>query len=146
MTAAVHRSLSLLSVVFLGLHVVTALIDPYAVVHVTSVVVPFVGSGNPLWVGLGTVSLDLVGTSLLRRRIGVRLWRAIHWLAYLSWPTAFAHTLGMGSDVGQGWFVLLFGLCLGANALSVAWRLTASRGKPARGEGRARAAAGPSPS
>jgi hypothetical protein len=27
----------------------------------------------------------------MRERIGVRLWRAIHWTAYASWPLAVVH-------------------------------------------------------
>jgi hypothetical protein len=41
-TASLHRSISLLAVVFLGIHVVTAVADPYAAVGVAAVVVPFV--------------------------------------------------------------------------------------------------------
>ena len=37
-------------------------------------------------------------TSLLRARMRPGTWRAIHWLAYLSWPVALAHTFGMGTD------------------------------------------------
>jgi sulfoxide reductase heme-binding subunit YedZ len=130
-TAGVHRSLSLLAVVFVAVHVVTAVVDSYAGVSVVSVVVPFVGSTKPLWVGFGAVSLDLVValivSSLLRRRIGARAWRAIHWTAYLSWPVAFAHAVGMGSDVGTTWFQGVAVLCSGVVAAAVALRLTGRR-------------------
>jgi sulfoxide reductase heme-binding subunit YedZ len=130
-TAGVHRSLSLLSVVFVAVHVVTAVIDSYAHVSLVSVVVPFVGSSNPLWVGFGAVSLDLVAalivSSLLRRRIGARAWRAIHWTAYLSWPVAFAHAVGMGSDVGTTWFQVVAVVCSGVVAAAVALRLASRR-------------------
>src|SRR2546430_17311440 len=101
--------MSRLSVVFVGIHVVTAVVDPYAAVGVVAVVVPFVGAGNPFWVGLGAVSLDLVAalivSSLLRRHLGYRAWRAIHWVAYLSWPVALAHGLGMGTDAASLWVI-----------------------------------------
>ena len=32
-------------------------------------------------------------------RLGLRTWRAVHWLAYLCWPVALVHGLGTGSDV-----------------------------------------------
>ena len=35
-------------------------------------------------------------TSLARQRLGYRAWRAVHWLAYLAWPVAFAHSLTAG--------------------------------------------------
>jgi methionine sulfoxide reductase heme-binding subunit len=126
-TPAVHRSSSLLSVVFLTIHVATALVDPYAAVSVVAILVPFSGSTAPLWLGLGAVSLDLVAalivSSLLRRRIGVRAWRAIHWLAYLSWPFALAHTLGEGTDAGSTWLRAIAAACVLTVGLTVTWRL-----------------------
>ena len=127
-TAALHRSISLLSVVFVGIHVVTAVVDPYAAVGVVAVVIPFVGAGNPLWVGLGAVSLDLISalivSSLLRRHVGYRRWRAIHWLAYMSWPVALAHGLGMGSDASSLWFRLVAIACIATVSAALAWRLS----------------------
>ena len=117
-----------LSVVFVGIHVVTAVVDPYAAVGVVAVVVPFVGAGNPLWVGLGAVSLDLIAalivSSLLRRHVGYRPWRAIHWLAYMSWPVALAHGLGMGSDASSLWFRLVAIACIATVSAALVWRLS----------------------
>jgi predicted ferric reductase len=126
-TAALHRSISLLSVVFVGVHVVTAVIDPYAAVGLVAIIVPFVGAGNPLWVGLGAVSLDLIAalivSSLLRRRLGYRAWRAIHWVAYVSWPVALAHGLGMGTDAVSLWFRGVAIACIATMFSALAWRL-----------------------
>jgi sulfoxide reductase heme-binding subunit YedZ len=117
-TVALHGSLSLLSVVFVAVHIVTTLLDRYAAVSLAAVFVPFAPAANALWIGLGAVSLDLIAaivtTSLLRRRLGYVGWRATHWLAYLCWPLAFAHSVGMGSDVTDAWFRMLAFLCLGA--------------------------------
>jgi len=134
-TAALHRNISLLAVVFLGIHVATALVDPYAQVSATSVVVPFVGAGKPLWIGLGAVSLDLVAaltvTSLLRRHLGQRAWKGIHWLAYLSWPVALAHGLGIGSDTNALWLRTLTAGCVVLVGSAVVSRLR-SVGGPAK--------------
>jgi methionine sulfoxide reductase heme-binding subunit len=130
-TASVHRSISLLSVVFIGVHVATAVADPYAAVNVVAVVIPFSGSTAPLWLGLGALSLDLIAalilSSLLRRRIGVRAWRTIHWLAYLSWPVALAHTLGEGTDVKSLWLRAVTGFCTATIVAAIVWRLGARR-------------------
>ena len=133
-TAALHRSISLLAVVFVGVHVITAVVDPYAAVGLVAVVVPFVGAGNPLWVGLGAVSLDLIAalivSSLLRRRLGYQGWRAIHWLAYMSWPVALAHAVGMGSDAASLWFLVVVLGCIATVSTALAWRLAKrQRGK-----------------
>ena len=52
---SLHRSISLLSVVFLGVHIGTALVDPYAAVGVAALVVPFVAGKSALWVGFGAL-------------------------------------------------------------------------------------------
>jgi sulfoxide reductase heme-binding subunit YedZ len=130
-TAGVHRSISLLSVVFVGVHVVTAVVDPYAAVSATAAVVPFVGSSQPLWIGLGALSLDLVlaliASSLLRRRLGARAWRAVHWTAYLCWPVAAVHSLGIGSDVGATWLRIIVAGCVGSLGLALVTRVASGR-------------------
>ena len=129
---SLHRSISLLSVVFLGVHIGTALVDPYAAVGVAALVVPFVAGKSALWVGFGALSLDLtfalIVTSLLRRHLSLRVWRGIHWVAYLSWPLALAHSLGTGSDTGTLWLRAIAGVCIGAVVAAVAWRLSRAEG------------------
>jgi methionine sulfoxide reductase heme-binding subunit len=127
-----HRSISLLSVVFLGIHVLTAVVDPYAAVGVAAVVFPFVAGRSAFWAGLGALSLDLtlalIVTSLLRRRLSLRVWRGIHWVAYLSWPLALAHSLGAGSDTGTLWLRVIAGGCVGLVVAAVFWRLRGTDG------------------
>jgi predicted ferric reductase len=111
----VHRSSSLLAVVFLAIHVVTSVLDSFAPISLVDAVVPFAGSYRPLWLGLGALASDLLLavtiTSLLRQRLGHRLWRAIHWLAYTTWPIAVVHALGTGSDVQLAWLQLTCAIC-----------------------------------
>jgi sulfoxide reductase heme-binding subunit YedZ len=131
---ALHRSSSLMAVVFLGIHVGTLLVDPKAELHLVDVVVPFDASYEALWMGLGTLGLDVTAavivTSLLRRWIGVRAWRAVHWLAYVSWPVAILHTAGTGTDRSTWWLVALTGLSIGAVGSAVIWRLAEGFGRP----------------
>jgi sulfoxide reductase heme-binding subunit YedZ len=126
--AAVHRTASLTAVVFLLIHVGTLYFDPYAQLHVVDFLVPFTGAYRPFWLGLGTVGFDLIAalvvTSLLRHRIGLRTWRAIHWLAYLSWPVALSHALGNGTDNGTWWLRAVAALCTLAVLGAVGWRVS----------------------
>jgi sulfoxide reductase heme-binding subunit YedZ len=143
-TMELHRSVSLLAVVFLTVHVLTAVFDPYAQVRLVDVVVPFAGTAQALMLGLGTLALDMfaavIVSSLLLRHISRATWRAIHWLGYGVWPLAFVHMLGMGSDSGTIWLRAIAFASLVAMALALAWRagLTnsgareASRNPPAR--------------
>jgi methionine sulfoxide reductase heme-binding subunit len=126
--AAVHRTASLTAVVFLLIHVGSLYFDPYAQLHLVDFVVPFAGAYRPFWLGLGTVGLDLIAalvvTSLLRQRIGRRTWRAVHWLAYLSWPVALSHALGNGTDNGTWWLRTLAAVCTLTVLAAVGWRVS----------------------
>jgi predicted ferric reductase len=113
---SLHRNVSLLAVVFLGLHILTAVLDSFTSISLLDAVVPFAGSYRPVWLGLGAIASDLLLavaiTSLLRRRLGYASWRAIHWLAYASWPVALLHGFGTGSDVKSAWLLMLSIACL----------------------------------
>ncbi|MFL6098968.1 MAG: ferric reductase-like transmembrane domain-containing protein [Actinomycetales bacterium] len=131
---ALHRSASMMAVAFLAIHVVTLLLDPQAELRLVDLVLPFEVSYRPLWMGLGTVGLDVMAavfvTSLLRHRLGVRAWRAVHWLAYLSWPVAVLHTVGTGTDRSTWWLLALTGLSIGAVGTATLWRLREGFGRP----------------
>jgi sulfoxide reductase heme-binding subunit YedZ len=118
---------SLLTCALVAVHVGTTLLDGYAPIRLADVVLPFASVYRPLWLGLGALGLDLLAalviTSLLRARIGLRGWRAIHWLAYACWPVALLHGLGTGSDVRPGWLTWLALVCAGAVASAVIVRL-----------------------
>jgi sulfoxide reductase heme-binding subunit YedZ len=126
---ALHRNVALLSVAFLAVHITSAIVDGYVSLTWTDVVVPFVSSYQPFWLGLGTLALDLLlavlVTSLLRTRMPPRGWRAVHWLAYLSWPLAVLHGIGMADDDTTPALVIA-GCCVLATAFAVGWRLLAS--------------------
>ncbi|MGB6615728.1 MAG: ferric reductase-like transmembrane domain-containing protein, partial [Trebonia sp.] len=106
-----HRNLSLIAVVFVALHVVTAVADSYVNIPLTAAIVPLVSPYERLWLGLGAVSLDImiavIVTSLLRRHLGRRLWRGVHLLAYVSWPVAWLHSIFSSPDMRHGALFLL---------------------------------------
>jgi sulfoxide reductase heme-binding subunit YedZ len=128
---SLHRDSSLLVIVLLVLHVVTSVLDGFAPIKLTDAIIPFATPYRPLWMGLGALSFDvlvaLVVTSLLRRRLGYRSWRAIHWLAYASWPVAVLHGLGTGSDVKSWWMLLLTFMCVAAVAIAMLVRIARAR-------------------
>jgi methionine sulfoxide reductase heme-binding subunit len=129
-----HRTISLLVCVLLAIHIGTSVLDGYAPIRLVDAVVPFVSVYRPLWLGLGALALDLlvalVLTSLLRHRIGVRAWRAVHWAAYACWPLAFLHGLGTGSDVRPGWMTYLALGCAALVVMAVTVRLADRRTAP----------------
>lgn len=123
-----HRNLTLLTLVFLVVHVATTVLDSFTPIGLRDAFIPFVASYRPIWLGLGAVAFDLLLavtiTTALRTRIGPRTWRGFHWLAYASWPIALGHSLGTGSDARFGWMQALSLACvfvvLGALGLRLA--------------------------
>jgi hypothetical protein len=127
-----HRNVTLLALVFVVVHVLTTIADGYAPVGFIDAILPLHSSYRPVWLGLGAVAFDLllalIVTSLLRARIGYKSWRAVHWLAYASWPVALVHSLGTGSDARTLWLQLLGVLCTGTVVAAVLWRVATARG------------------
>jgi sulfoxide reductase heme-binding subunit YedZ len=125
-----HRDLSLIAVVVLLIHILTTVLDTFTSINITAAVIPFVSNYRPLWLGLGTVAFDLmlalIVTSLLRRRLGLRAWRAVHWFAYVCWPIAILHGLGSGSDAKQVWSILLTAACVIVVMIALLTRLGAA--------------------
>jgi len=113
-------------------------LDSYVHIGWLAVVVPFTSSYHRDWLALGTVGTDFLLavaiSSALRARIPARVWRALHWLAYLSWPSAISHTLGMGTDAKFAWTQGLVALCIALVLGTVSWRavsaLRAHRDRP----------------
>lgn len=139
--AALHKNVALLATAFVAVHVITAIADSFASISFVDVLVPFVGTYRPLWLGLGTVAFDLlvalIITSLLRERLGYRAWRAVHWAAYACWPFSLLHALGTGSDTRYRWAVVVNVGCLllvlAAVLFRIGWTRTVSIGSRAFG-------------
>jgi Ferric reductase like transmembrane component len=124
---SLHRDTSLLVIALLVLHVVTSVLDGFAPITLIDAIIPFATPYRPLWMGLGTLAFDLlialVVTSLLRRRLGYRSWRAVHWFAYACWPIAILHGLGTGSDVKSTWMLALTAACVAAVVVAALIRI-----------------------
>jgi methionine sulfoxide reductase heme-binding subunit len=125
--AALHRTISMLALVMLVVHIVTTIADPFPKIGIAAAFIPFATDYRPLWMGLGTVASDLlialIITSVLRRRLGYRAWRAVHWAAYACWPVAILHGLGTGSDTKATWMLALTLASVAAVVMAVLARL-----------------------
>jgi sulfoxide reductase heme-binding subunit YedZ len=126
LTAELHRRVALLSIIFVGLHIATAILDPFTSLGLVAAIVPLASSYRPVAIAAGVISVDLIiaviVTSLVRERLGHRVWRAVHWLAYGAWPMAVVHSLTAGSDAFAPWMLGITGMCVLAVVGSLAWR------------------------
>jgi len=127
---SLHRYASLLALVFLTVHIVTAIAGPYARVGAAAVIIPFASGYSRVWLGVGAIASDLAAalvlTSLLRRHLSVRAWRTVHWLAYACWPAALAHSIGTGSGMRSGRLLDLAAGCAVLVAAAVGWRIASA--------------------
>jgi predicted ferric reductase len=110
-----HRYLGTVLFFFLAVHVLTLWLDPFAKFSLADVLVPFRSGYRTLWMGLGICAAEL-GLALavsvhLRRWIGYRAWRALHYLTYATFPLAVAHGLGSGSDTRTWWGLAIYVSC-----------------------------------
>jgi sulfoxide reductase heme-binding subunit YedZ len=144
LTTGLHRNLALMTLVFLALHIVTAVVDPYTNLGWAAAFIPFGSSYRTLWLGLGVISFELllaiVLTSLVRGFLGHRAWRLIHWLTYAAWPVGVAHGLGTGTDTWSAWMLAITAACAAGVGMAVLLRLTSGPRDPlsaARGNFRA---------
>ena len=132
-TREVHRRSSILALVFITIHVATTVFDSYVPVHLTSAVLPGTSPYERWSVSLGTVAFDLLLTvlisSLLRKRINIDWWRALHYLTYLAAPIAVLHVILLGTDAKKGshWLLLVLAICVAAAAAAFVLRILRSR-------------------
>ncbi|GAA3802575.1 ferric reductase-like transmembrane domain-containing protein [Nocardioides panacisoli] len=135
-TQTFHRNLALLSVLMLLAHVASAVIDTYVDIRWWQALVPYGATYRPLWLGLGTLSLDVIVvvvlTSLLRTRLGHRSWRAVHLLAWAAWALSVAHAIGIGTDLAHpdGLAVLPTAVCVGAVGVAAVARIARAVAHP----------------
>ena len=125
--SGLHRNVSLLATAFVVIHVITAIADGYVKIPLTAAVVPLTSSYERFWLGVGTVSFDLmlasVITSLLRRHLSRNVWRAVHLTAYVCWPVAWFHSVFASKDLQTGPLLALGIACALAVAAAAGWRV-----------------------
>jgi len=104
-----HNFLTLLSTIFLVVHVLAVWIDPFTSFGWNEIFIPLASHYRPEWMALGIVALYLgiaIGISTwLRPHIGYKLWRQLHVLTLGVFALAAVHGIGIGSDT-QTWWAL----------------------------------------
>ena len=97
-----HRFLGGLATIFVGVHVLALLADSYTSFGLTDVLVPFASRWHPVAVAWGVVGFYLLLavelTSLARRRLPLRIWRAVHMASLPLYGLATVHFLAAGTD------------------------------------------------
>jgi sulfoxide reductase heme-binding subunit YedZ len=131
-----HRTLALLSLGALALHGLALVLDSSVEIGLGALLVPGLAPYRPLWTGLGVVAGELMvlvyASFSLRRRIGQRNWRRLHWATYATFAAATAHGLMAGTDSAASWALGLYLGAVGAVVAATAWRALVPARPPAR--------------
>lgn len=111
-TDELHSYLVVVTYVFIVIHVLTILFDPFTKFSLADVLVPFVATYKSVWMGLGICAFELsvaLGASVyLRKLIGYRAWRVLHFGTYAVFPLTLLHGLGTGTDTRSWWAIALY--------------------------------------
>ena len=131
-----HQFISLFSLAFILVHMLVLMADRYLPFSWLHVLVPFTAPYRPLWVGIGVLgwylTLLVTVTFYLRRWIGQRAFRVIHYLSFFSYLGVTLHGWFAGTDTTL-WSVrwMYAGTALAIVFLTVYWLLTLRRSSPA---------------
>lgn len=105
-----HKFLSLLALGFIGLHIVVLVPDPWTSFGVADILLPGASAYRPLAVALGVVAMygAVVATAsfYVKKRIGHRTWRLLHFTTFATFALALAHGVLAGTDSAEGWMRL----------------------------------------
>jgi predicted ferric reductase len=97
-----HQFISLLGIGFMLLHISVLMLDRYQPASLWQILIPFLTTYRPLWVGIGILSFYIILivtlTFYLRTRIGMRAFRLIHLFSLLSYLGITLHGLFAGTD------------------------------------------------
>lgn len=97
-----HRHFAALATILVGVHVGSLMLDGYARFSLGDILIPMHTPWKPGPVAWGVVGLYLLlavqGTSLAKKRMPLKVWRALHFLSYPLWAVATAHFITAGTD------------------------------------------------
>jgi predicted ferric reductase len=107
-----HQDLASFGLGLAGIHGVLLGLDRTVPTTLTDLAVPFATAYRPLWVGFGQLAfwicVVVVASFYVRRRIGQRAWRLLHYATFLAFIGATAHGIGAGTDTaGWAWWIYL---------------------------------------
>ena len=131
----VHRFLSVLGLGALAVHGLALVLDRSVHIRFLDLLVPGLAPYRPLWTGAGVLAAELmvviVASFSLRRRIGIRNWRRLHYLTFAVFAAATAHGLAAGTDRGRPWALALYLVAVGAVVAATVWRVLVPPPRPA---------------
>ncbi len=137
-----HRFVAMLAMLAMAAHGAALVLDRTVTVTIPALFVPGLISYRPVWTSVGVLTAELVAVIYvsfsIRKRIGTRNWRRLHWATYGAFAMATLHGLLSGSDSDRAWagglYLAAVGLVIGATAWRVLVPPVKARRVPASAE------------
>ncbi len=114
-----HEYTSVLGLAFAPFHGLILMGDQYIAYTLAQVLTPFASVNyRPGWVGVGQIGLYIFGLVTLsfyvRRWLGYRSWRIIHFLSFVMFAMAMVHGVWSGTDTSSVWVQAMYWLTGGS--------------------------------
>lgn len=122
---ATHRALGIIFAIAIAIHGIALLFDTFIPFNISEVLLPFLShyrtvslfgiSLGSLYVALGIIAMYLIAAMVISTYLWIdkkpRIWKAVHFMAYLVMIFVFIHALYLGTDLAEGplriaWIVL----------------------------------------
>jgi sulfoxide reductase heme-binding subunit YedZ len=121
-----HRMLALSGLGALAGHALALVLDTTVKVSPLGLLVPGLVGYRPLATSLGVLAAELMvivyASFSLRKRIGAKNWRRLHWATYGIFAAATAHGLAAGTDSSRPQAFALYAGAVGAVVAATTWR------------------------
>jgi sulfoxide reductase heme-binding subunit YedZ len=129
-----HRFLTLLALGAVAMHGLALTLDSTVRIRLPALLIPGLSPYRPLAVALGVVAAELVALIVisfpLRKIIGARSWRRLHWATYGVFAAATVHGLAAGTDTARSWAFAIYVGAVAAVAFATAWRVLTGPARP----------------
>ena len=126
-----HGYLGGTSLVMVGLHMVSLMIDSWLSFTAAEVLVPFAADFKPLPVALGILAFYLLvavqGSSLILKRLPRKFWKGLHYSSYAALLLVSFHAGFTGTDVGSFWYKIVSIALISVAAIAVILRILAGK-------------------
>jgi sulfoxide reductase heme-binding subunit YedZ len=124
-----HRTLAALGLGALVIHVTALGLDKSVPIPVRAIFIPGLSPYRPGSVAIGVLTAELMlvvyASFSLRKRIGFKNWRRLHWTTYALFAGGTVHGLLSGSDSGRAWATAIYVGAIAAVAAASTWRALA---------------------
>ncbi len=134
-----HQYFSLLGLGFGLFHALILTGDRYIQAGLVQVVLPFAYQNfKPVWVGIGQLAFYawaiVVASFYIRKQLGNKSWRLVHYASFLAFSLALVHGLVSGTDSQTVWAGMLYWFAGGSLLLLLFYRIMVTVGnkKPQR--------------